>query len=429
MLRALRVLVKGRPVATLYETESGGSRLVYDLQRGDSVGIDILNLHGVLIKKRADTNKKADILLLKAISLCLGEHNTPIGVLPFFQHLTAEGRLRAQQAMNATLDPQDDFGLLAAYGRDCIGAVSVEPVDSEEPQQLSFDFLPPSRPPVPFVAPQTPGLRTISGVQDKLLAYRAPNGKIYPAGPTGPAPLIAKLPTAHLDDIVPLEALTMELARLLLGDSQVARSQLGFVEGYAGAALLVERFDRTPEPDYAPLRMEDFCQILAVPRGVDFSGKYNGDFEAIFAALYLFSAAPDEDRDALFRRLVAFALLGNTDCHLKNFALLERPEGMRLSPAYDVVATAIYAQQGFSTRFGLRINGAVRAWAEVDRPLLTDLGRRVYVPDSVMDEAFATMAARWPAVLAAARPTDHAPAWRHKLWAVLNEAGARLLGL
>src|SRR3990167_389261 len=35
-------------------------------------------------------------------------------------------------------------------------------------------------------------------------------------------------------------------------------------------------------------------------------------------------------------------LLGNTDMHFKNFAMIHTPEGLRLAPNYDQVAAAIY---------------------------------------------------------------------------------------
>jgi len=48
------------------------------------------------------------------------------------------------------------------------------------------------------------------------------------------------------------------------------------------------------------------------------------------------SARPEDDLPALYRQAVFNALIGNTDDHLKNFAMLHADEGWRLTPAYDL---------------------------------------------------------------------------------------------
>ena len=52
------------------------------------------------------------------------------------------------------------------------------------------------------------------------------------------------------------------------------------------------------------------------------------------------SAAPREDAEELFRRMVFNALISNTDDHPRNHALLARDVNWRLSPAYDLTPTA-----------------------------------------------------------------------------------------
>ena len=55
-----------------------------------------------------------------------------------------------------------------------------------------------------------------------------------------------------------------------------------------------------------------------------------------------YSSRPEIDLARFFSRLIVFVLVGNSDGHLKNFSLLETPTGLRLSPLYDVVNTALY---------------------------------------------------------------------------------------
>ena len=339
---------------------------------------------------------------------------------PFFQHLGPEGWLRARQARTAEIADQDDLGLLLRYGADCIGAVSVHDPD-----------------PTPLSAPEAPldamtlaaveARRTISGVVPKLLVQRIGDRFVH-AGPAAPAPYIAKFPTSDLPELALNEALSLELARVLLGAEAVAASALGSVEGIRPPALLVRRFDRTDEG--AKLRLEDFAQVLSVPRGRDYAGKYDASYEDASVAIAKHSASVRIDLLRYFERVVASFLLGDCDCHLKNFSLLEAPEGLRLSPAYDIVNTYVFARQGYSTRFGLRIGGSYQMWDAISRETLTDFGHRIGVPRRAVDRSLRRMAQRGQAVLKRLRPRpewsdEH---WRARYWATVLDALTRLEG-
>ena len=49
-------------------------------------------------------------------------------------------------------------------------------------------------------------------------------------------------------------------------------------------------------------------------------------------------------RGGFFRRVLVCFLTGNTDAHLKNFAMFHTADGLRLTPAYDLVAAALYRE-------------------------------------------------------------------------------------
>ncbi len=53
------------------------------------------------------------------------------------------------------------------------------------------------------------------------------------------------------------------------------------------------------------------------------------------------SDKPEADCAELFRRMVFNAAVTNNDDHPRNHALLRRPKGWRLSPAYDLVPTPL----------------------------------------------------------------------------------------
>jgi serine/threonine-protein kinase HipA len=52
--------------------------------------------------------------------------------------------------------------------------------------------------------------------------------------------------------------------------------------------------------------------------------------------LMQFGANPAEDLEQLWRRIVFFVCVSNTDDHLRNHGFLLEPTGFRLAPAYDL---------------------------------------------------------------------------------------------
>jgi len=340
------------------------------------------------------------------------------GVHPVFQHLTAEGWLRESQARVGALDSDDDLGLLLRYGRDCIGAISVHAQDEAR------IAVAPNLDPATRAAVES--LRTISGVQKKLLLVKTDAG-FAAAGPEGPAPYIGKLNDTRIETLVRNEALTLSLARELLGEKYVTGATVGDVSGF-GQALIVQRFDRTP--DDQKLRLEDLAQVLAKPRGPDSSHKYDSSFEEAGGAIKKFSARPEIDLVRFYKLVVANGLLGNCDAHLKNFSLLERPEGLRLAPAYDLVNTAVYHDQGFSTRFALRIDGQYWQHDQLTEKTFRIFGRNLGLSDRVIAGASIDLRkgiAKVSKKLRAGLEAEREPGFITKYEQVVSSATARIL--
>lgn len=294
------------------------------------------------------------------------------GLHPVFQNLGPEGWLRQQQARAGRVEEEDDFGLLLRYGADCIGAISVHPLEeSEGDLEVRFEDE---------LANAVTGTRhTFSGVQKKLLAWHDGDG-FLPATDTSPATHIAKYAPEAQPDLLRNEILSLELAKEALGPGEVTRFQNGPVAGIPGQALLVERFDRTL--DGAKLRLEDFAQVLARPRGIDFRGKYEGSYEEIAEGIARYSARSEIDLARFFSALVFSLLIGNADAHLKNWSLLERPEGLRLSPQYDLLNTLLYGG-AYDTHTVLAICGDKAALDAIDQPLVLRFAERIGLPPKV----------------------------------------------
>lgn len=178
---------------------------------------------------------------------------------------------------------------------------------------------------------------------------------------------LAKFPN-HKDevDMVRVEAACLELARR----AGVEVPDFRVVDMGHSAALLVRRFD-VPE-DGAETGGRHHMISLSTLLGAE--NYYQLGYEDIAEVLRKVSGRPETDLPALFRLSVFNAVLGNTDDHLKNFALLHSGPnrgGWRLAPAYDLLPD-VADRIEHVLHFGLRGNYP-------DRKALTELSKRVGV--------------------------------------------------
>jgi serine/threonine-protein kinase HipA len=269
-----------------------------------------------------------------AIAFTLPRQSAPLiceqGLHPFFDNLVAEGWLRNAQARALKTDPDNRFALLLAFGHDCAGAVSVvDPAPVREPTIETDD---------PAVAAALGSRGSLSGVQPKLLAVKDGN-KYRPARRDETSRFVAKLPSGALRDIVENEYLTTIAVRALLPDDCTVEATIESMDGVPNRALMVKRFDRLPSG--ARIHFEEFNQLLGKRSGDD---KYEAAYEDMARFIRTTPGCVPADAWRLCRRVLTCFLTGNTDAHLKNFAMFHAQGGMQLTPAYDLVAAALYPE-------------------------------------------------------------------------------------
>jgi serine/threonine-protein kinase HipA len=300
-------------------------------------------------------------------------HVSERGLHPFFDNLVAEGWLRNAQARALRIDSHNRFALLLAFGHDCAGAVSViDPIPSGEPIVDLDD---------PLAAAALVSRSSLSGVQAKLLAVQS-GRRFRPARRDETATFIAKLPSGTLRDIVENEYLTTVACRALLPDDQIVEAKIATVEGIEGRALLVPRFDRRRSG--GKQHFEEFNQLLGRFSGDD---KYEASYEDMGAFILKTPGCVPVDAWRLYRRILSCFLTGNTDAHLKNFAMFHTPDGLRLTPAYDLVAAALYPEY---RSLALAVDRAVNLKIEQLKPKhLIALGRAFGLDTAAMTEALA----------------------------------------
>ncbi|MET1112219.1 MAG: HipA domain-containing protein [Allosphingosinicella sp.] len=382
---------KRQRAGILSETDGGGSVFIYNRSWNEDIAC--------------------------ALPAAENEHRWPVGLHPFFEHLAPEGWLRGRQARAGHVAEEDDFGLLLRYGADCIGAVGLVPDESGGSIEAP-------RPVAPSEDSAVQARRTVSGVQKKLLAFHR-DGAFQPSvALDDPATHIAKFNDPDVRTLVQNEDLTLKLAREVLGASEVTAASIATVRGIDGVALLVERFDRNGDRRF---RLEDFAQILSKPRGRDFRGKYDSSYEAAAEVVSRFSVRPQLDLVRFYNLLLFNIVVGNADAHLKNFSLLERPEGLRLSPAYDLLNTAVYDQYDALT--ALSIDGGHWPLDTVGADLLRGLGLTIGLKGTAVELCFATLRRgfdRAPTLLACERTA--LGDFRNRFAAVVRANQERILG-
>ena len=249
---------------------------------------------------------------------------------PFFDNLCAEGWLKNLQARALGLRRDDRFSLLLAFGTDLAGAVSI--IDPEPVGDIKIDRGDPEN--IAALSARA----SLSGVQPKLGAIK--EGRVFrPVKRGEQATYIAKLPSPTLLDILGLEYITTQACAALLKEDIVAEMTLAPLQDVAERVLLVKRFDRTEDGER--FHFEEFNQLLG--------NRSEDKYEACYEHMADFITQNGDiclraECDTLFRRVMACILTGNTDAHLKNFAMAHTESGLRLTPSYDLLATACYPQ-------------------------------------------------------------------------------------
>jgi serine/threonine-protein kinase HipA len=143
---------------------------------------------------------------------------------------------------------------------------------------------------------------------------------------------ILKPQTPNYPSLPEVEDLTMHLATIAK-IKVVPHSLIKLKSGQL--AYITKRIDREKKQKLA---MEDMCQLSERLT----EDKYHGSYEQIAKTILKYSTNPGLDVVNFWDQVLFSFITGNADMHLKNFSLITLPNiGLILSPAYDMVATAL----------------------------------------------------------------------------------------
>lgn len=301
----------------------------------------------------------------------------------YFEGLLPEGFSRQCVASNIHVDSDDYISILQVLGRECLGAIKI--VDKQNTVE-DFGYKELSLQDVQSLAAEGASKAmdlviqshlSLTGASGKAgLFYNHKEHKWYLPQGLAPSNYIVKQSHVRLKHLVVNEQLCLFTAKRL--GIEIPESfifECGERRADDSILFATKRFDRFTDEFsknagglVVPYRLhqEDFAQAL----GIKSSDKYekNGGhyLKKMFDVLKSYSANPIEDQFKLWKITIFNYLIGNTDNHIKNSALLYSKDlkAIRLAPCYDVVSTKIY--ESCTDEMSLSINGKLNR-TEIER--------------------------------------------------------------
>jgi serine/threonine-protein kinase HipA len=262
--------------------------------------------------------------------------------------------------------------LLAAIGRDCVGAVQLLPADEAPPEVQHIEADPLSEAEIaamlrnvtsgsPFGGHgpgNAPFRISIAGAQEKTALLRHQDQWCEPRGAT-PTTHIFKLPLglvgnmrANMKDSVENEWLCLQL--LSRWGLPTARAELARFRDDVSEepVLIVERFDRQlalTERDESHwivrLPQEDLCQAFGRSRDDKYEADGGPGIKEIVELLTRGANPTDDIRLFVLAQLAGW-LLAAPDGHAKNYSVFLNTEGYTMTPLYDVISAWPIIGQG-----------------------------------------------------------------------------------
>jgi serine/threonine-protein kinase HipA len=334
----------------------------------------------------------------------------------YFDGLLPDDRnVREKIAAREGADSAGIFDLLAVIGRDCVGALRFVPEGLDPGDPAKMEYRPVSD---DEIATRIASLGTtplgvqvkeddfrisIAGVQEKTALLLIDDQWQLPLGSTPTShifkPAMKGGPSgADFSDMPWNEWLCLTLCRVLGLESAKARVLI-FDDK---PVIVVERFDRVWRDGVLyRLPQEDLCQAMGVPP----MRKYQSDGgPGIINILQLLNGAvaPHEDRLAFMKTQIVFWLLAAIDGHAKNFSIYLTQGGYKLTPLYDVMSAAPYAEFSLQKiKLAMSVgNGGYYRLKQIQIRHFYQTGQKAGLREQVMGEIFSGLVEQMDDVIA-----------------------------
>ncbi|HLS82419.1 MAG TPA: HipA domain-containing protein [Steroidobacter sp.] len=260
----------------------------------------------------------------------------------FFDNLLPEEQARELLAAEANIPGADAFGLLAYYGRESAGAITLR-APEEAPGSAGYVELTDAELseritnlPKQSLAAGAPKRMSLAGAQHKM-AVSVLNGALF--FPKGETPSTHLLKPDHVDREHWPNSVANEYFTMRLADRMGLRVPSVQVRYVPQPVYLIERFDREQVGDETRrLHVIDACQLL----GLDRTFKYHQATVQTFVNIIEQCTNRARTRQDIASWVLFNLLTGNADAHLKNLSFHVDATGVRLAPFYDLVSTESY---------------------------------------------------------------------------------------
>jgi serine/threonine-protein kinase HipA len=339
-------------------------------------------------------------------------------VLAVFDNLLPDDEeVRRRLAARVKAVGNDAYSLLAAIGRDCVGALQflpegiepglVGPIEGRRLSNAEIAAILGNLNRAPLGVTDDSAFRiSIAGAQEKTALLFWKDKWYMPCGSTPTThilkPEIGARGNVDLSQSVENEHLCMELtAAVGLGTAQTEIGDFG-----GRRALVVERFDGRWTRDHRLLRLpqEDCCQALSVSPALKYQAD-GGPGMAQILQLLKGSDDPEDDRRNFMKAQIVFWLLGAVDGHAKNFSIFLRPGGrFRMTPLYDVMSAqpAVDAGQIRRNRMKLAFSAGKNKHYVIDTIMprhFIQTGELAGVPGGTIREIMSELLTQVPAAI------------------------------
>ncbi len=275
----------------------------------------------------------------------------------YFESLLPEGFSRTAVADWIKADESDYLTILSFLGRECLGAVRI--IEGNDISESGYELLTEAK--IKELAAEGATISTrillethlsLTGATGKVgLYYDEASDKWYLPKGEAPSTHIVKQSHVRLKHIVLNEQLCILTAKKL-GINVPESFIINKGDNDDELLFATKRYDRILSDEKyinglpCPLRLhqEDFAQALSILPNDKYEKKPSDYMKRMFDLIRSNSSDPIEDQRALLKSIIFNFLIGNTDCHVKNYSLLYGTDlrSKRLAPIYDLVATRVY---------------------------------------------------------------------------------------
>jgi serine/threonine-protein kinase HipA len=277
----------------------------------------------------------------------------------YFDNLLPEELLRHTISKEAGIKGEDAFALLEYLGAESAGSLTLLPPGQTFPDTIALRILHDEALsqriaglPKQTLTANAPKHMSLAGTQHKLLVVYQ-DGKLYE--PEGATPSTHILKPAHPDTGSYPASVVNEYVTMRIAGAAGLTVPAVHIRYAPDPIYIVDRFDRRvkgidtttegiPKLEVQRLHIIDACQLLNRARTFKHSG---ASLEALRSIIEC-TTNKLHSRLQLFRWLVFNVVMANDDCHLKNLSFFMAPDGIKLAPHYDLLATGAYYTRAFA---------------------------------------------------------------------------------